>query len=58
MTVRSMVDELNRAIDLLKLQDDNGITEIEELIEDIRLDLDRYYDVADSINACVEGVEI
>ena len=42
------------------MRDGTEVTQdtIDELIDDIRVDLERYYDVADSINACVEDVEV
>ena len=59
--ISNLIDELNRAKDLLKLYVD-GIevaeTTSEELIDDINADLDRFYDVAESINACVEDIEV
>lgn len=58
--LNNLIDELNRASGLLKLQlqDNEEITDVEQLLEDIRLDLDRYYDVADSINACIEDIVV
>ena len=59
--ISNLIDELNRAKDLLELYVD-GIevaeTTSEELIDDINADLDRFYDVAESINACVEDIEV
>lgn len=59
--INNLIDELNRAKDLLELYVD-GIevaeTTSEELIDDINADLDRFYDVAESINACVEDIEV
>lgn len=60
--MNNLIDELNRARDLLKQQID-GIampetTEVEELFEDIRVDLDRYYDVADSFDEALEYIQI
>lgn len=59
--ISNLIDELNRAKDLLELYVD-GIevaeTTSEELIDDINTDLDRFYDVAESINACVEDIEV
>ena len=58
--ISNLIDELSRARELLQLYVD-GIevpeTTSEELINDIDSDLDRFYDVADSINACVEDIE-
>ena len=57
----NLIDELSRARELLRLYVD-GIevpeTTSEELINDIDSDLDRFYDVADSINICVEDIEV
>ena len=59
--INNLIDELNRSKDLLELYVD-GIevaeTTSEELIDDINADLDRFYDVAESINACVEDIEV
>lgn len=59
--INNLIDELNRAKDLLELYVD-GIevaeTTSEELIDDINADLDRFYDVAESINTCVEDIEV
>lgn len=59
--INNLIDELNRAKDLLKLYVDGiEVTETtsEELIDDINADLDRFYDVAESINTCVEDIEV
>ena len=59
--INNLVDELNRARDLLKLQIDGVAipeTTTEELFEDIRADLDRYYDVADSFDEALEYIQI
>ena len=59
--INNLVDELNRARDLLKLQIDGVAipeTTAEELFEDIRVDLDRYYDVADSFDEALEYIQI
>lgn len=59
--ISNLIDELNRAKDLLELYVD-GIevaeTTSEELIDDINADLDRYYDVSESIDVCVEDIEV
>ena len=59
--ISNLIDELSRARELLRLYVD-GVevpkTTSEELINDIDSDLDRFYDVADSINVCVEDIEI
>ena len=56
-----MVDELGRARELCSaIINDKEVSkdEVEELIEDIRLDLDRYYDYADSIDKSLKDLEI
>ena len=59
--ISNLIDELSRARELLSLYVDG--TEVpettsEELINDIDSDLDRFYDVSDSINVCVEDIEV
>ena len=59
--ISNLIDELSRARELLSLYVDG--TEVpettsEELINDIDSDLDRFYDVADSINVYVEDIEV
>lgn len=59
--ISNLIDELARAkYVLLDMRDGTEVTQdtMDELIDDIRVDLERYYDVADSINACVEDVEV
>lgn len=59
--INNLIDELGRAKDLLRLYV-NGTevpeTTSEELIDDITKDLDRYYDVADSIDVLIEGIKV
>ena len=59
--ISNLIDELSRAKELLRLYVD-GVevpeTTSEELINDIDSDLDRFYDVVDSINVCVEDIKI
>ena len=59
--ISNLIDELSRARELLRLYVD-GVevpeTTSEELINDIDSDLDRFYDVVDSINVCVEDIEV
>ena len=59
--ISNLIDELNRARELLRLYVD-GVevpeTTSEELINDIDSELDRFYDVSDSINVCVEDIEV
>ena len=59
--ISNLIDELSRARKLLQLYVD--CTEVpemtsEELINDIDSELDRFYDVSDSINVCVEDIEV
>ena len=55
----NLIDELSRARELLRLYVDGiEVPASEELISDIDSDLDRFYNVADSINVCVEDVEV
>ena len=59
--INNLIDELARAkYILLDIKDGTEVSQdtMDELIDDIRADLDRYYDVADSINACVEDIEV
>ena len=57
--ISNLIDELSRARELLRLYVDGiEVPASEELISDIDSDLDRFYDVADSINVCVEDVEV
>lgn len=59
--INNLIDELERTKSLLRLYID-GIevpeTTSEELIDDIDRDLDRYYDMADSINEMVKDIKI
>ena len=59
--ISNLIDELSRARELLRLYVD-GVevpeTTSEELINDIDSELDRFYDVSDSINVCVEDIEV
>ena len=59
--INNLIDEVVRAkYILLDIKDGTEVSQdtMDELIDDIRTDLDRYYDVADSINACVEDIEV
>ena len=59
--INNLIDELARAKSIL-FDIVNGMDipyeDIYELADDISNDLDRYYDVADSINACVEDIKV
>lgn len=55
--INNLVDELGRAREMLR-DLGNGEDSVNELINDIRTDLDRYYDVADSIDALLEDLEV
>ena len=60
----NMVDELNRARDFLwKYFEEHPekretLGEDEMLLDDIRRDLDRYYDYADSFDSALNDIEI
>ena len=54
--VDNLIDELERAKDLLYLQNPDESSEEAILINDIKADLDRYYDVAEVINDTVNQV--
>ena len=59
--INNLIDELARAkYILLDMRDGKEVTQniMDELIDDIRVDLERYYDVADSIDVCVEDIEV
>ena len=59
--ISNLIDELSRARDLMQLRlkgEEIDYSTAEELFDDIRLDLDRYYDVAESIDACIEDIEV
>ena len=59
--IKNLIDELARAkYILLDITDGTEVSQdaIDELIDDIRADIDRYYDVEDSINACVEDIKV
>lgn len=59
--INNLIDELARAKGIL-FDIANGMDipyeDIYELADDISNDLDRYYDVVDSINACVEDIKV
>ena len=54
--VDNLIDELERAKDLLYLQNPDESSEEAILVNDIKADLDRYYDVAEVINDTVRPV--
>ena len=58
--MNNLIDELGRARDMLREMSDGTINSIpiDELVDDIRRDLDRYYDYADSFDAALEDIEI
>ena len=59
--LNNMVDELQRAREcLVDLRNGEGPSDDDMLflMEDIEADLERYYDVADSINAMVEDIVV
>lgn len=58
--MNNLIDELNRARDYLSEMSDHTVNSVieDELIDDIRRDLDIYYDYADSFDAVLEDIEI
>ena len=56
--VDNLIDELERAKDLLYLQNPDELSEEAILINDIKADLDRYYDVAEVINDTVRHIKV
>lgn len=56
--VDNLIDELERAKDLLYLQNPDESSEEAILINDIKADLDRYYDVAEVINDTVRHIKV
>lgn len=58
--LNNLIDELNRARDYISEMSDHSSNSIlgDELVDDIRRDLNRYYDYADSFDAVLEDIEI
>lgn len=58
--INNLIDELNRAKDYISEMSDHSSNSVleDELVDDIRRDLDRYYDYADSFDAVLEDIEI
>ncbi|MFR7560022.1 MAG: hypothetical protein ACLUVX_09200 [Lachnospira pectinoschiza] len=56
--VDNLIDELERAKDLLYLQNPDESSEEAILVNDIKADLDRYYDVAEVINDTVRHIKV
>ena len=56
--VDNLIDVLERAKDLLYLQNPDESSEEAILINDIKADLDRYYDVAEVINDTVRHIKV
>ena len=56
--VNNLIDELERARDLLYLQNPDESSEEAILVNDIKADLDRYYDVAEVINDTVRHIGV
>lgn len=54
--INNLIDELERARDLLYSQNPNESSEEAVLINDIRTDLDRYYNMADEIDYAVRHI--
>ena len=55
--VDNLIDELERAKDLLYLQNSDESSEEAILVNNIKADLDRYYDVAEVINDTVRHIK-
>lgn len=58
--INNLLDELARARDiLLDMREGTEVSQdtMDELIDDIRTDFERYDDIADSINAYIEEYE-
>lgn len=58
--INNLIDELNRARDYISEISDHSSNFVleDELVDDIRRDLNRYYDYADSFDAVLEDIEI
>lgn len=56
--INNLIDELERASDLLYLQNPDESSEEIVLVNDIKADLDRYYDVAEVINDTVRHIDV
>lgn len=56
--VDNLIDELERAKDLLYIQNPDESSEEAILVNDIKADLDRYYDVAEVINDTVRHIKV
>ena len=56
--VDNLIDELERAKDLLYLQNPDDSSEEAILVNNIKADLDRYYDVAEVINDTVRHIKV
>lgn len=56
--VDNLIDELERAKDLLYLQNSDESSEEAILVNNIKADLDKYYDVAEVINDTVRHIKV
>lgn len=56
--VDNLIDKLERAKDLLYLQNPDESSEEAILVNNIKADLDRYYDVAEVINDTVRHIKV
>lgn len=56
--VDNLINELERAKDLLYLQNPDESSEEAILVNNIKADLDRYYDVAEVINDTVRHIKV
>jgi hypothetical protein len=58
--LNNLIDELNRARDYISGMSDHSCNSIfeDELVDDIRRDLNRYYNYADSFDELLADIEI
>ena len=58
--INNLIDELNRARDYISEMSDHSSNSVleDELVDDIRRDLNRYYDYADSFDVVLGDIEI
>lgn len=59
--INNLIDELTRARDLcmtIMNQEEINNSTVEDLITDIHLDIERYYDYSDSINLLLSDIEV
>lgn len=56
--INNLINELERARDLLSWQDPDESSEEADLIYEIETDLDRYYGLANEINDTLRSIEV